>query len=203
MELNNKYFLLRHGQTIYQKEGREMNYPADSGPFLSLTEEGKEMVKQSAQKIKNICDECSQNIDFVFVSPFLRTKQSAEIVANVFGFDSKKINYDERLVDIDLGEFMGKSMQESWNFYLGDKITFDNRPKDGESWDDILKRLKSFLDEVEQKYSGKNILIISHADPIWLMAGYLREFKNENQYLEARNDRQNSYPTVGQLIEIK
>lgn len=201
MKLNNKYFLLRHGQTIYQKEGREFNYPADSGAVLSLTEEGEEMIRNSIQDLKKTCDEQNFKIGLIFASPYLRTKQSAKIASDILNI--KKINYDERLIDIDLGEFMDKPMQESHAFYLGDKITFDNKPKNGESWNDILKRVKSFLDEIEQKYSNKNILIISHADPIWLMAGYLRNFKKENQYLEARKDRQNSYPSVGQLIEIK
>lgn len=195
MKLNNKYFLLRHGQTIYQKEGKEMNYPPDSGGWLTITDEGKEMIKNSAEKLK------TKSIDLIFASPYLRTKQSAEIVADILGV--KEINYDNRLVDIDLGEFMGKSMQKSHDFYLGDKITFDNRPKGGESWDDILARVKSFLDEINQKYSGKNILIISHADPIWLMLGYLRGYEDEGQFLQARKDRENSYPAVGQLIKVK
>jgi broad specificity phosphatase PhoE len=200
MKLNNKYFLLRHGQTIYQKEGREFNYPADSGAVLSLTEEGKEMIRNSAENLKKICNDENFSIDLIFASPFLRTKQSAEIAGNIL--DIKEINYDERLVDIDLGEFMGKSMQESHNFYLGDKVTFNNKPKGGESWNDVLNRVKSFLDEVEQKYSNKNILIISHADPIWLMLGYLRGYNNEQQYIEVRKDRQNSYPKVAQLIKL-
>lgn len=203
MKLNNKYFLLRHGQTIYQKENRQMNYPADSGATLSLTEEGKEMIRNSAQDLKKICDKENIKIDIIFSSPFLRTKQSAEIICREIGFDKSKIIYDDRLVDINLGEFMGRSMQESHTFYLGDKIAFDNRPKGGESWDDILTRVKSFLNEINQKYSDKNILIVSHADPIWLMLGHLRGYENEDKFLEARKDRQNSYPAVAQLIEIK
>ena len=196
MKLNNKYFLLRHGQTIYQKEGREENYPPNSGDSLSITKEGQEMVKESAQKLKE------RNINLIFASPFLRTKQSAEITVEILGINKEKINYDERLIDINLGEFMGKSFKESHAFYLGDSIAFDNRPKGGESWYDILKRVKLFLDELEKKYKNKNILVISHADPIWLMVGYLRGYTEEKQFLEARNNRRNSYPSVAQLIEI-
>lgn len=196
MNLNNNYYLLRHGQTIYQKEGREMNYEPDSPQKLEITEEGKEMVRVSAEKL------IDKKIDIIFASPYLRTKQSAEIVADILNFDKEKIIYEERLVDINLGEFMGKSMNESHAFYLGDKIAFDNKPKGGESWDDILDRVKLFLDEVNEKYKDKNILIISHADPIWLMLGYLREYKNEEQYLQARKDKENSYPKVAQLIKL-
>lgn len=192
--MNNKYFLLRHGQTIYQKEKRNTNYIAEENPFITLTEEGKEMIEKIAETLK------SCKIDLIFASPYERTKQTAEITANITG--NKEINYDERLIDINLGVFMGKPMKESHQFYLGKSKAFENKPKGGESWGDILKRLKSFLDDIEKQYRDKNILIISHADPIWLMAGYLRGFETEEQFLEARQDRENSYPKLGQLIKI-
>ncbi|MEK7080668.1 MAG: histidine phosphatase family protein [Patescibacteria group bacterium] len=202
MELKNKYFLLRHGQTIYQKEGRKVNYEADSPFKLEITEEGREMIKKSTEILKKTCAEQGQSIDLIFASPFLRAKQSAEIVSKVLGI--KKINYDECLGDINLGEFMGKPMEESSKFYLEGKNKFENRPKGGESWADILKRTKSFLDDVEKKYQGKNILVISHADPIWLMAGVLKGFVKDEQFLNSRRseDKKDLYPKVGELIKI-
>jgi broad specificity phosphatase PhoE len=196
MKLNNKYFLLRHGQTIYQKEDRKMNYDPDSPYKLELTDEGKQMVRDSAEKLKK------ENIGIIFASPYLRTKQSAEAVAEVIEFDVSKINYDERIVDINLGKFMGHPMDESREFYFIGNEKFKNRPEGGESWNGILKRVESFLDEVEKKYENEIILVVSHADPIWLMAGYLRGLKTEEQFLEARKDRENSYPKLAQIIKI-
>ncbi|MCX6719499.1 MAG: histidine phosphatase family protein [Candidatus Staskawiczbacteria bacterium] len=200
MKLNNKYFLLRHGQTIYQKEDRRMNYDAKENPYLTLTNEGKEMVKTTAEQLKKICDEHGQSIDLIFSSPYERTKETSEIVSEVLGV--KDINYDERLVDINLGIFMGKAMEESWKFYLEGEVKFKNKPEGAESWEDILNRVKNFLNNIEKKYKDRNILIVSHADPIWLMAGYLRGFKTEEQFSKARDDRENSYPKLAQLILI-
>jgi isoleucyl-tRNA synthetase len=195
MKLNNKYFLLRHGQTIYQKQGLKMNYGADENPVLSLTDEGIKMVKEAAEKLKK------ENISLIFSSPYERTMQTAETVAEVLGISKEEIKYDDRIVDINLGKFMGRPMEESFSFYFfGDK-KFDNRPEGGESWDDILARVKSFLEDLEKRYTGKNILIVSHADPIWIMAGYLREYKNEEEFMEARADRENSYPKLAQIIK--
>lgn len=194
MKFKNKYFLLRHGQTIYQKENRKMNYKASENLFITLTKEGKEMIKGAAKALKN------SSIDMIFASPYERTKETAEIVSAMLKI--KKINYDKRLVDINLGKFMGKSMEESWRFYLKGKNKFDNIPEDGESWADVLKRVKSFLDDTEKEFHGKNILVVSHADPIWLMAGVLRSLKTEEQFIKARDDRENSYPKLGQLIII-
>ena len=194
MELKNKYYIMRHGQTIYQKENRGINYKADENPFITLTDEGIKMIEKSAGELKE------RNVNLIFSSPYLRTKQTAEITAKILGIEN--IIFDERLIDIDLGIFMGESTEKSTKFYLGEKPSFDNRPENGESWNDILSRVKSFLDEVEKKYKDKNILIVSHADPIWLMAGYLRGYKNESVFLEARKDRKNSYPKLAQIIYV-
>lgn len=199
MEFKNKYFLLRHGQTIYQKENREINYPKDENFFITLTKEGEEMIKAVAHKLKNTCAEDDQSIDLIISSPFVRTKQTAEIIA---GYVDAEIIYDERLVDINMGEFAGKSWAEYSQFFLGKEERFNKRPKDGENWNDILKRSKDFLVDVEKKYQNKNILIISHGDPLWLLAGLLKGFKEEKEFLATRKTENNLYLKVGELIEI-
>jgi broad specificity phosphatase PhoE len=200
MQLHNRYFLLRHGQTIYQKENRGMNYDPDSPQKLEITEEGADMVKVSAQSLEEMCKQQNFSIDVMFVSPYLRTKQSAKIAADILGVENVK--YDNRLVDINLGEFLGKSMADSTAFYSKGNNLFDNRPKGGESWNDILKRLESFIKDIEKKCKDKNILVVSHADPIWLLAGYLKGYKTEEEFMEARKDREHCYPRVGQLIKV-
>ena len=192
MKLNNTYFFMRHGQTIYQKEKRGINYKSEENLSLPLTDEGMQMAKESAEKLK------SENINIIFSSPYLRTKQTAEITAKIL--DIENINYDERLVDIDLGEFMGRPSEESKKFYFGSTKSFDNRPKGGESWNDVLTRVKSFLTELEEKYKDKNILIVSHADPIWLMTGYLKGIEKPEELVEA-NKEGCLHPRLAQVIK--
>lgn len=193
MEFKNKYYLMRHGQTIYQKEDRRINYRLEENPFITLTAEGKEMVKNSIKSLKGI------EIDLIFSSPYQRTKETAEIIAEFLGL--KEISYDQRLVDINLGKFMGMPTEESEKFYAQERDIFNKAPEGGENWNDILKRVKSFLHELEEKYENKNILIVSHADPIWLMVGYLRGYTKEDQFILSRQDKQNFYPNLAQLIK--
>ena len=193
MKLNNDYFLLRHGQTIYQKEQRRVNYPAKENFSITLTEEGKEMIKQVAEGLKG------KAIDLIFASPFLRTKQSAEIVDGILGIG--KIIYDHRLVDINLGEFSGRPQEEHSNFFIDENERFDKRPAGGESWRDVMDRASSFLADVEKGYKGKNILIVSHGDPVWLMAGLLSGLKEEEFLSTRKTEKNNLYPEVGELIK--
>jgi len=194
MNLKNHYYLMRHGQTIYQKENRRINYKAEENPFITLTDEGREMVKNSIKELEDI------KIDIIFSSPYQRTKETAEIASEFFGI--KEINYDKRLVDINLGKFMGGPIEESKKFYSQEKNIFNKAPEDGESWNNVLKRVKNFLEEIEEKYKNKNILIVSHGDPIWLMASYLRGYTEEKQFLSSRQDFQNFYPKLAQIIKI-
>ncbi len=192
MKLKNHYFLLRHGQTIYQTEKRDILYPFPEDPPIPITREGERQVKESAEKLK------AKNIDLIFSSDFFRTRQTAGIVSRALGVE---VNFDKRLQDLNLGEFRGRLMKDYQDFFSEKKERFFKRPKAGETWNDLKKRLTDFLEEVEKKYRGKNILIISHGDPLWLLVGILKGFTEEEEFLASRNTE--LYPNVGQFLEIK
>jgi len=189
--MNNKYFLLRHGQTIYQAEKRGVLYSSPEIPPVELTEKGKGQIQKAAKALEN------RRIDLIFSSDFYRTRQTAGIVAKELRLE---INFDVRLRDLNLGEFHGRLKQDYQKFFLEKRERFSNRPLGGESWNDVIKRLNSFLKEIESEYQNKNILIISHGDPLWLLVGILKGFKTEQEFLKTRGT--NLYPDVGQLIKI-
>jgi len=191
--MRNNYFLLRHGRTVYQEEKSEFNYPSPEVPPISVSKTGKEQVKEST---KSLVD---KNIDLIFSSDFFRTRQTAKIAAEILGI--KKINLDKRLRDINLGAMHGRPKKEYGAFFEGEEQKFDKRPEGGESWDDVKERVKNLIDELERRYKDKNILLISHGDPLWLLAGTLRGFKTDKEFLDSRK-QPGFYPQTGQLIII-
>jgi len=192
MKLNNHYFLLRHGQTIYQTKKKGLLYPFPEKPAVKLTKEGEKQIEKLAGKLKN------EKIDLFFSSDFFRTRQTAKIISQKIGV--KKINFEKRLRDLNAGIFQGGTTENYRNFFLSKKQRFSKRPPGGENWNDVKKRLLALLKEIEKKYQKKNILIISHADPLWLIAGLLKGFKKEEEFLQIRYT--NLYPSVGQFIKI-
>jgi len=191
-ELKNKYFLLRHGQTTHQiKSPETVYYWPDGNPPYELTELGRSQIQEKALQLKD------KNIDLIFSSDILRTKQTAQIVAQELDLD---IKFDQRLRDINLGVFQGKSMKQSWAFYNHDmEKKFTIAPPEGESWHDVKTRVLDLLKEIEEKYSQKNILIISHGDPLWLLEDWIKGL-NQEQSLERRK---NGAPMkMGDLKEI-
>ena len=79
-----------------------------------------------------------------------------------------KINFDKRLREINTGTLNQKSVSQWENYFSSKAEKFTKRPPKGENRQDIQKRLKSFIKDIEKKYNNKNILIISHQDPLML-----------------------------------
>jgi len=186
--MRNKYILLRHGQTIYQEKNWNIFYPDDN--ILSLTKKGEQQIKLAAEKLKN------KRVDCIYSSDFLRTKQTAKIISQELGL---KIEFDKRLRDVEMGIWRGKT-DEEFHKVFSQKQRFSKRPKNGENWRDVKKRLKDFIKDIEKEHKNETILIISHADPIWLLAGFLKGL-NEKELLK-RRDKNDLWPDVGQYIEI-
>ena len=165
MKLKNKYFILRHGQTIFQTKKKGFIYPWPEKNPICLTEKGEEQIKLAAQKIKK------EKIEAIYSSDIPRTRQTAKIAEKELGL---KINFDKRLRDINLGIYRGKTKEEFYRDFP--RKRFYQRIKGGESWNDVKKRLMIFVKEIDKKYRNKNILIISHGDPLWIFEGVVKNW---------------------------
>ena len=160
----NHYFLLRHGEST-----RNLKRIASSWPEkvkAPLTKKGKGEAKKAANILKN------KKIDLIFASDLLRTKQTAEIVGKALGIKPKT---DKRLREVNVGVFNNKPIDDVAEFWdregkLSPKeyygMRFKIAPPKGENYRQLEKRLKSFIKEMERKYKGNNILIVSHQRPI-------------------------------------
>ena len=174
--MQNNYFILRHGETIYQTRKREMVYPWPETTPVKLTKKGEEQIKKAAKLLK------AKGIDVIYSSDVFRTRQTAKIVAKTLG---TKVTLDLRLRDTNLGIYHGRKKEEFYrDFPINAKITntkmiFSQRPKGGENWNNVKRRMKNFVREIDKKHKNKNILIISHGDPLWLLEGAMKGFNNQ------------------------
>ncbi|MFH1575656.1 MAG: class I tRNA ligase family protein [Candidatus Nealsonbacteria bacterium] len=166
----NNYYILRHGQTDYQVSKKKRMYPWPEETPVRLTEEGERQIEKSAKELKD------QKIDVIYCSDIFRTKQTAGIAMEELG--AKEIFYDARLRDINHGIYMGGLKTEFYKKF-SPEIRFDEKPENGETWNDCKKRMLSILNEIDKKYQNKNILIISHGDPLWLLGGAMNGFNKE------------------------
>jgi probable phosphoglycerate mutase len=160
MKLNNKYYIMRHGQAISNVKDVVSSWPEKI--YNPLTKNGRQIVAESAKTLKD------KNIDFIFCSPLLRTKQTAEIVGKILKL---KPRADKRLREVGFGVFSGQSSRKMWESFKGEEERVKKGPPKGESYQQILKRMYDLLKNVDKKYKGKSILIISHEGPLFLLEG--------------------------------
>ncbi|MBN2198165.1 class I tRNA ligase family protein [Candidatus Wolfebacteria bacterium] len=156
---SNKYFIMRHGQA----ESNLFNIISSNYKNKHhLTEKGKKEVLDSLKKFNK-----KQKIDLIFSSDFVRTKETAQLAAKHFKI--KKIIYDKRLREVNAGVFNNKNAKEYHSFFSSLEEKFYKKPLKGETLVEIKNRVSKFLYEIDKKYSNKNILIIGHEDPLWMM----------------------------------
>jgi len=188
--MRNKYILLRHGETMYQAKKLDVLYPKAKNPFIHITKNGKKRIVIVVKELKN------KGIDLIYSSTYLRAKQTVKIVAKELRLD---IKFDKRLIDTNFGIFHGKPGEKYRGFFSSKKQRFSKRTPKGENWRDVGKRAIAVIKDIEKEYNGKTILIVSHADPVWLLAGYLKGL-SEDELLEQRHVG-GFWPDVGQYIE--
>jgi isoleucyl-tRNA synthetase len=99
----------------------------------------------------------------------LRTKETAEIISKELGFSNDQIIFDNRLHEVNVGKLDGMKDSEYQAYFGSREEKFWKIPPEGESHSDVKNRMTDFVYETDSKYEGKNILIVSHNTPIWLM----------------------------------
>ncbi|MEK7149869.1 MAG: class I tRNA ligase family protein, partial [Patescibacteria group bacterium] len=157
----NKYFIIRHGES--ETNAQNIVNSNIKHNHFHLTEKGKKEVLASAKKHKN------KKIDIIFSSDFERTKETAEIFVDEIGLSKSKIIYDKRLREVNTGIFNGKKPKAYHDYFKSLEEKFYKTPPEGENLNELKNRVTGFLYELEEKYKNKNILIVSHEYPVWLM----------------------------------
>ncbi len=102
------------------------------------------------------------SFDAIYSSPLNRCKKLAESL-----FSNKEIILDERLKELNFGEWEGLhwdeiSTSEEAEAFFNDYL--NTACPGGESYQDMLKRVTEFYDEIKGKH--EKVAIVSHGGPI-------------------------------------
>ncbi len=156
----NRFFVMRHGEAENNVKGIVSSH--ENNPH-HLTENGKVQAGEAAKML------LKEKIDVIIASPFIRTKETAEIVAKTIGFDPSQIVFDHRIEEIHAHAFDGKPIGEYHDALHMHAHGFWDVPEGCESYADLKKRMGAFLYDVNAKYQGKTILVVTHDSPLWLL----------------------------------
>ena len=124
----------------------------------------------------------------LLTSPYLRAHRTATILVENALFDQVPIYIDERLREKEFGVLDGltgdgilarQPEQASIRRFLG---KFYHRPPGGESWTDVILRLRTLIDTISHEYAGERLLIVAHSVVV-LCFRYILEHMTEHELL--------------------
>jgi isoleucyl-tRNA synthetase len=156
----NTYYVMRHGFSKNNLLGIGLSLPEDD--IYGLTPRGKTEVKKAAAALKKA------KIDLIIASDLTRTKETAALLARELRVP---VLYDEDLRDIHYGDLERTAelitYRDGWSY--AEKFSKPFPGKGGESWADVSARMFRFYKKTELLYQKKNLLVVSHADPLWFL----------------------------------
>ena len=134
-------------------------------------------------------------------SPYVRSLQSTKLILEAGNFgDDARIVHDERLREKEFGildrmtKFGIRAEYPRLDEQRAHVGKFYFRPPGGESWCDVILRLRSVIDTLTRDYRGRRVLIVGH-QVIVNCFRYLLERMTEAEILEL--DRKADVPNCG------
>ena len=147
----NRYFVMRHGEAE-----NNVHDQLDSTDVKgwSLTVRGREQVEAVAKRLAAV------GITHVYTSPLTRTRETAVLIARTLGLSEQAIKTDDRLRELGMGAFDGKTRTELLQYRAAHG--YNESVPGGESPLDAKRRFGSFLYEIEETLSDAHILVVTH-----------------------------------------
>ena len=152
--MTNTIYIVRHGQTEWNLLGKTQGHGNSD-----LTPKGIEQAELLADSMTKY------PIDYIYSSDLGRAYQTAEIIGNKLSIEVEKT---EALREMNFGTWEGRIIK--------DKIEEDpelykmwrNEPHlakipQGETLSQIKERTDAFIKEINEKYDGKHIVLVTHS----------------------------------------
>ena len=133
--------LARHGETDWNREFR-----IQGSSDIELNELGRQQAQFLAQELTDV------DLDAIYSSDLSRAQATAAAVAATHGLDVK---LDPRLRERSFGSWEGLTREDISTFPKGSR-------HDGESDDDVRRRVLAAVEEIATDHPGEQVLIVSH-----------------------------------------
>ena len=200
-----RLWIVRHGQSAgnVARDAAELN----GLPLIELATRDADVPlsalgEQQAAALAHWFDEMPQGErpNVFMTSPFVRAQQTCLAVARSLRFDEDDVQIDERLREKEFGildrytrhGIIAKFPELAEQRKLVGKFYF--RPPGGESWCDVVLRLRSLLEVLRRDHVGDRVLIVGH-QVIVNCFRYLLECMQEAEVLAA--DAKADVPNCG------
>ena len=147
------FWLLRHGQTDWNLEGR---YTGQNDPPLNQT--GLEDAARAARFL------ASRPLRAIYSSDLQRARLTAEIIAQATG---RQVRLEPRLREVYLGEWEGQLFSDIRARYRAEILErelhpVNSRPPGGETLAELWQRVRQVVAEIAARHPGEEVVLVSH-----------------------------------------
>ena len=153
--------VVRHGQS--EANVNKELYENTPDHMMQITEKGREQAAKRGQQLKPLLD--GKRIT-VWQSPYMRTRQTAEIIISQLENTEVKIKEDPRLREQEWGNFYTLEQGRRENEERKRHSNFFYRVTNGESGADVYDRISTFLETLHRDFAEddwtESILISTH-----------------------------------------
>lgn len=190
-----KIYLIRHGETEWNREGRSQGCSND----IPLSEVGLRQADAIGKRLIN------ESIDLFFSSSLTRAFQTAKAIAK---YHKKEVTMQKEFMEISFGDWEGLKIDEIKEKYIDIYKIWRDTPHiakvpGAESLLEIRERSFHKLMEIVNSNKDKNILVVSHGITIKVLIASLmgidlanlHKIRQDNTALNIFEYRDNSFYT--------
>jgi len=144
-----RLIIVRHAQTTHNK-----NNITQGQLDTYLTDLGKKQAEMLAERLSK------EEIDVIYSSDLKRCRDT---LAPFLKQKNIPVHYTSALREVSFGIFEERPWQEFLDWR--DEVRghrFDIRPEEGESFNDVRKRIKEILGAMLEKEKGRKVLVMTH-----------------------------------------
>jgi broad specificity phosphatase PhoE len=166
--LTNTFSIMRHGQSMANVADVIVSrVESDRRGDYGLSDLGRAQALEAARA-------CGLSRDTVIISSdFSRARQTAEIVRAHLG--APKVNLAEALRERCFGDWEGSATANYARVWAADETDCDQSGSGVEPVAAVLARTTALIVDLERRYSGRRILLVSHGDTLQILqAGFQR-----------------------------
>lgn len=153
-----KIFLIRHGQTEWNIQGR-----FQGREDIPLNKVGIEQARECGQALKG------DKYKAIITSPLVRASKTAEIIAEIVSV--KQVIIEPQIIERDFSRVSGMMPKEREAFYAS------GGKDDKEPWDKLNRRMIACLKKYGEQFKDQNIIMVSHGASINSVLSVLSEGK--------------------------
>lgn len=168
ISLKNRYYAVRHGESLANVAGIIVSDPAVGTRGYGLSTDGRAQVRNSIQLSSGL-DEST----LIISSDFLRTAETAEIIREALGVDS--VRFDIRLRERFFGKWDGASYVNYSTAWHNDAVNPELVLDGVEGTGAVGRRMLDVIHGLDREVENRDILLVSHGDPLLVLQAVLSE----------------------------